>query len=538
MSSLLIGKGDLGGAWDQLEEAEKLDPKDPNIAGLRGWILYLSRDLDGARSDLERAVKLQDGNREIPDFVFQAERKLAHVIVMSRKADKPDLKLYEQASRMQKHSSRLLLARDLTEADRLEEAIKESEKAIDPANQSNSRWTEDEAETDLTLAHLALGDALALNGQNDEAWKQYARADLISPRKYLKPFARRGLQRAYAGDLGGALVDLETAYKDEPWSFHVLSRYGAVIALQATPTSQPGFRDALRFLDEAIERYRYTPDAYAWRGLTRIFADGPGGIDRALQDFRDVHRLEPDFPSPPAMTGAILAWRGDLEAAIAELRKAIEEDPRDSHSLQNLGATLARKGRGAEALRWLTMAHDLNPRDSRTLAFRGAVLALDGKVPEALEDLNKAVQFGPKDSHAHSIRGAVLALQGDVAEAIEEAGRAIDLAPREPWHYVLRGKLREAQGDREAACDYAQARKFRILGEFDDEFGLTGETPKNEQVEVARVPARQEEGPAESNHPSPEVLRQILSKLLLARNREWFNGHYFRRDRAGARFLQ
>jgi tetratricopeptide (TPR) repeat protein len=538
LAFLLARKGDVGGALDYLDRAEKIRPKSPDVLALRGIIRARAGDLDGARGDLAETIQLQAWGGD--SMWTDARRILARILVKSDpKTVLPDLKLYEPSTRRPGDSCYLLRALDLIDAGRPRDAIKDLDMAIQGAGcdavgtgrpgSPESRWR----------AYVARGDLRVLSrdpNELNEALDDYAMARLLSKRAP-SPYARRGMLLAYDGDLRGGLRDLEEAVERETWAPGVLGHYGAVLALKAGPPNQgDDFLNALGFLNQAIARESEDPEIHAWRGLVLIF--GGFSVDKAFLDFREVHRLDPTFPSPHASCGAALAWRGLMGEAIEHLRKAIEEDPRDGWSLRHLGAALAQKGRFDEALRTLATACDLDRRDARARALRGAVLAMAGKAGGALTDLDDAVRLDPGDACAHALRGAVLALGGDPKQALVELDCAIRRDPREPWAFVLRGAIRSAGGDARAASrDRKVAQSLRFLGEplgdFDEESVALADAadPVEAGPPAGACDAEDAAGgssPGAGVPPKATVVR-ILSKMTLCKERDWFNGSYFNR---------
>ena len=276
-----------------------------------------------------------------------------------------DLALYQDYATVHDSSPCLLRARDLIEAGGPREAvIQDLDRVIAGKCCGDSNEVDRTPQEAQVEAYVTRGDLQVLSAASIRP----STTTQCSARLSAIPVALRpegdvsGLQRRP----GRGPERPRERLSDEPWSPDALGHYGAAIALHASPTDPySDFSRALGFLDLAIKRGIDNLENHAWRGLVRIFEDGIAGIVPALQDFRELCRLDPSFPSPHASCGVVLAWRGHLDAAIDEMRKAIEEDPRDARSLSYLGAALVLKGKSEEGLRRVNMAVNLNSRDAR-----------------------------------------------------------------------------------------------------------------------------------------------------------------------------
>ena len=246
----------------------------------------------------------------------------------------------------------ILRSHDLIEAGKEDEAIKDLVTAI-----KSARDDEQNADEQKAKVWVMLGDLLTVKSPDDtvksppdDALNVYAMGRLLDPASS-RPHARRGLIRAYDGDLDGGLKDLCKAYDLEPpWDSYVLSHFGAVQRLKGD------FGEAKRLLDMAVKGNYKDPQIHLWRAIALVFEDNNkidyegdkkrkrSGHAPAKIEFRELMSLDSSSPLPMSNLGVTLAWKGDLKGAKWALEKAIEENPRDSRALRYLGAVLAPDG--------------------------------------------------------------------------------------------------------------------------------------------------------------------------------------------------
>jgi tetratricopeptide (TPR) repeat protein len=167
------------------------------------------------------------------------------------------------------------------------------------------------------LAHKAVGDVLALNGQTDEALSQYQEAIRLSP------------------DYADAHYNLGTA----------LSQKGQ------TDEAIPQFQDALRLNPGLSEAHNSLGAALLKKGQT----------DEALGQFQEALRLKPDNAEAHSNLGNVLAQKGQTDEALGQFQEALRLKPDNAEAHSNLGNVLAQKGQTGEALSQYQEALRLKP---------------------------------------------------------------------------------------------------------------------------------------------------------------------------------
>jgi tetratricopeptide (TPR) repeat protein len=158
--------------------------------------------------------------------------------------------------------------------------------------------------------------------------------------------------------------------------------------------------------------------AYVGRGLA--FAS-KGELDRAMSDFTDAIRLNPN--DPHAYNNRAIVWRdkGDPDRAIADFSEAIRINARPRSDIGGNGT-----------------GH-VNVYSNRGLAWQAK-----GDFNRAMADFDRAIQEDGKDAEAYMRRGLAWKAQDDRERAFADLGVADALSPHNP---LIRAALRELKGE-------------------------------------------------------------------------------------------
>jgi tetratricopeptide (TPR) repeat protein len=155
---------------------------------------------------------------------------------------------------------------------------------------------------------------------------------------------------------------------------------------------------------------------------------------KALVQYREAARLDPDNAMARFNIGNLLDKMGKPEEALPELFKAVQLDPKPAHAHNVLGGVLLKQGRDAEAIEEFRKALRIEPDNFQTLAYTAHVLASeenpevrDGKAALVLA-LKANILTGGSQPLVLDVLGMAFAEAGRFDEAQQSVRQAIDLA--------------------------------------------------------------------------------------------------------------
>src|ERR1051326_1637442 len=119
----------------------------------------------------------------------------------------------------------------------------------------------------------------------------------------------------------------------------------------------------IRGCSAIIRSGRETPDnlSRAFFNRGRAFAD-QGQFDRAIQDFNEAIRIDPNYADAFNNRGIAYSGKGDFGHAIENFDRAIQIDPNYAIAIFNRGLAEQNLGRKAEAARDFARAKQTGPR--------------------------------------------------------------------------------------------------------------------------------------------------------------------------------
>lgn len=191
-----------------------------------------------------------------------------------------------------------------------------------------------------------------------------------------------------------------------------------------------------------------------------------GDLDRAIADYSEAIRIDPQLAVSYSSRASALLRRKDYEGSIADYDEAmrLRPGPYRGRYLHHFFRGLAKSGKGDHdgAIEDFDEAARLDPKfQSTALAFRGRARMDKGELDRALEDLDEAVRVAPANAMAHHHRGLAWAKKGNHDKAIDDYTEAIRLNPKSADPYQSRGDAWRAKGDEErAGADYKEAARL------------------------------------------------------------------------------
>jgi lipoprotein NlpI len=132
-----------------------------------------------------------------------------------------------------------------------------------------------------------------------------------------------------------------------------------------------------------------------------------GDDDRAIGDYSEAIRIDPEDANAFTHRGAAYRARGDLDLASADYNAAIRIDPKSGKALVGRGDVFSIRGGNDRALADYNEAIRLNPNSPLGYFARGRSYLFAGAVEKALADFNAARAQAPENAY--------LALWDDIA---------------------------------------------------------------------------------------------------------------------------
>ena len=201
---------------------------------------------------------------------------------------------------------------------------------------------------------------------------------------------------------------------------------------------QGRYADALTICQKNL---KCQPDHVDTLCLTAEIAARTGGADRAMQIYRAVLDVNPDYAPAHYKRGNLLKDQQQLEAALASYDEAIALDPGYAHAFCNRAFVLEGLNRWDAALESYDQAISLTPGDALAHYNRAAVLRKLGRQEEALASYTQAIAVKPDYFEAYFNRGLLLTEMKRLDAALASYSRTIEINPGFAMAHCHRGSL-------------------------------------------------------------------------------------------------
>lgn len=180
-----------------------------------------------------------------------------------------------------------------------------------------------------------------------------------------------------------------------------------------------------------------------------------GDKDRALVEFRNVFKLDPENIEARRSFAAFLEGKGDLAGAYAQYQGVIDRKPDDQEAIRKAAGLAARIGNWPEAGRQADALLALVPNDPEMTAIKIATdyagAASKGDAPgraKAAEAAKAMLATRPDDFVLHRVVIDSLAQAGDLPAALTATEAALKLFPEEKALWALKVSLLAGTGDK------------------------------------------------------------------------------------------
>lgn len=219
------------------------------------------------------------------------------------------------------------------------------------------------------------------------------------------------------------------------------------------------YKSTLNECFQAIQIDSHSTEAY---NISGIAYRRQGRIDEAIQLYKKVLRLQPNYLEIHYNLGIAYAKKGLTNEAINAYKKAIELNPNFAEAYANLGLIYVRERMADKAIEVCQKALELYPQFDRATSTLGGAYILKNNYKEAEPLVRKALQLNPELSGAHNNLGNIYMHKIMVDEAIQEYLEALKIDPefKEAHHNLGRAYLLIKLYDK-AIAEFKEAIKLK-----------------------------------------------------------------------------
>src|SRR5215468_9510702 len=148
--------------------------------------------------------------------------------------------------------------------------------------------------------------------------------------------------------------------------------------------------------------------------------------------------------------------RGQYDRAIEDYNQAIRLNPNHANAFSNRGVAYGRKGDYDRAIENYDQAIRLNPKYINAFYNRGNAYRRKRDYDRAVQNYDQVIRLNPKHADAYSNRGLVRFYQGQFAAAVPDFSQAVGFAPTNLYRILLL-YLAQARAGQNAQDDLARA---------------------------------------------------------------------------------
>lgn len=231
-----------------------------------------------------------------------------------------------------------------------------------------------EADPNLSMAHVAIGDIQRRHGNYDLARRAYESACRINP-YYFRPHYNLGVTYQLIAEQAQAGAKYEEALRS---ACDIYLRavaldpndYDANLNLSACYFQLGAYVQAQKYCQEAIRINPKKPEAYSNLG---VIYDSRNMLYESIAAYKQALELDVHQAGLLMNLGSTYMRQNRLEYAIGSFQQAAKEDPKSSTPYEQMGTCYYRKGELAAALEMFRKAAAINKKSSDALRGVGVV---------------------------------------------------------------------------------------------------------------------------------------------------------------------
>jgi tetratricopeptide (TPR) repeat protein len=475
----LSDRGEIAKAEADFTAATGLSPNDAKtyavLSGLynsRGWFLKTNGDNERAKPDFEQAISLADKAIAAKEDIAKAHYYRAGALAGLGRYDQA-ISDYDKAIKLKPDDEAAYASRGIVYGLKgsKDQGIADLTKALDV---QPGYWRGLNGRADLLIQKKdyehAIGDcelaiklskdnAAAYNlrgyayrskGDNDRAIVDIGEATRLSP-NFAAAYANRGWAYSNNKDYDRAIADFTRAIELNP------KIAGAYNGRGLAYNDKKDFNRAIADLNASIA-IDSSSDNYTARGS--VYAR-MGDNAKALADFSEAIRLNPDNWVAYSDRKAVYAKQGEYDKEIADIKEAIRLQPDNDTMHRVLAQAYESKKDYDRAIAVLDRLLQKKPDSYDTYNTRSRLYLKVEEYEAAIRDTNEMIRLKPNAAQGYSHRALVYTLKKDFDHAIADLTQAIRLDPDDTVDYYARGSLYNRKGNYErAVADASQAIKL------------------------------------------------------------------------------
>jgi protein O-GlcNAc transferase len=297
--------------------------------------------------------------------------------------------------------------------------------------------------------------ALEANPSIDQFWQSYISAllsldQVADAQEVLDQAKSKGAKGEVFDQLEQKLtVALQSLNKDEK-----------AVTLVAPPSEQLQLITTLYthgYLEQALSEAKQMLETFPTSVLLNNIAGASNAgllqFDAAINNYKQVLRINPHHADAYYNMGIVQKGRGDLEAAIATYKKAIKIKPDYAEAYYNMGVAQQDQEDLDSALDSYKQAINIKPDYAQAYNNMGNVLNSKRDPEQAVDSFKQAIKHKPDYAQAYNNMGVVLHEEGDLAAAMDSYKQALKIKPNYADAYNNMGLSLNNSGDFEAALD-------------------------------------------------------------------------------------
>jgi tetratricopeptide (TPR) repeat protein len=287
----------------------------------------------------------------------------------------------------------------------------------------------------LTVAYYSRGNGYLLKRDYNRAIADYTQAIHLDP-NFANVYSTRGYAYYNKGDYDRAIADFTQAILLNPndavvYNNHGHTYYGNVDYNRAFAAGWLNPNNNIA--------YYYRGLAYFRHGVVN---DNKGDYDRAIADYTQALRLDPNDANAYYWRGYVYSNKGDYDLAIADYTQSLRLDPNDASVYYWRGSAYRNKEDYDQAIADYTQAIRIDPNYASAYYWRGSAYYSKRDYDRAIADYTQTLRLNPNDASAYNRRGNAYYSKRDYDRAIADYEAALRLDPN---NATLRQNLENAR---------------------------------------------------------------------------------------------